>query len=95
MNTEDRNWKTDDMALAAYLMVELKNDPTLQWEMESCYFEFGETDDLLDAVQDFVSGESLIEPRMYNMAFAKLKKAVFNHPDAPNLPAWRRRSATA
>lgn len=88
-------WRTDDMALAAYLMIELRADPTLHWEMESCFFEFEETDDLLDAVHDFVSGESRIEPRTYNMAFAKLKKAVFNHPDAPSSPAWRRRHATA
>jgi len=91
----DDTWRTDDMALSAYLMIELKTDPALRWEMESCYFEFVETDDLLDAVQDFVSGESLIEPRTYNMAFAKLKKAVFSHPDAPNVPAWRRQRDTA
>lgn len=90
-------WRTDDMGLAAYLLLELKVEPTLQWEMESCYFEFVDTDDLLDAVQDFVSGDSRIEPRTYNMAFAKLKKAVFNHPDAPNptSTAWRRQRDTA
>ena len=85
-------WRTDDMALAAYLMIELKAEPNLQWEMESCFFEFDESDDLLDAVQDFVSGDSRIEPRTYNMAFAKLKKAVFSHPQSP---AWRRRQASA
>lgn len=90
-------WRTDDMGLAAYLLLELKVEPTLRWEMESCYFEFVDTDDLLDAVQDFVSGDSRIEPRTYNMAFAKLKKAVFNHPDAPNpaSTAWRRQRDTA
>lgn len=88
-------WRTDDMALAAYLMVSLRVEPDLKWEMESCFFEFEETDDLLDAVQDFVSGDARIEPRTFNMVFGKLKKAVFNHPSAPQSPLWRRQSRTA
>ena len=90
-------WRTDDMALAAYLMIEFDETPKLQWEMETCYFEFdnGDDDVFLDAVRDFLSGKGTVEPRTYNMAFGKLKKAVFNHPDAPTVPAWRRHRATA
>jgi hypothetical protein len=93
---EEDQWRTDDMALAAFLLVEFGEDPFLVWEMSSCYFVFKEPDDVfLEAVQDFFSGKATIEPRKYNMAFAKLKKAVFSHPDAPKSPAWRKQRDTA
>lgn len=95
---EGNSWRTDDMALAAYLMIEFEETPGLHWEMGTCFFAFdnGDEDDVfLDAVRDFVSGKASVEPRKYNMAFAKLKKAAFNHPDAPSVPVRRRHRATA
>lgn len=72
-------WKTDDMALAAYLMFMGDDVKDLEWEMDSCYFCFEETDDLLDHVQDFVSGDALVEPRRFNMIFGQLKKRMFGN----------------
>lgn len=71
------------MALATFLSIQLETDPELEWEMSSCYFSYEETPELLDAVQTFVMGNALVEPREYNMEFAKIKKAVFAHPDCP------------
>lgn len=65
------------MALAAYLCIEGEELKEFQWEMGSCFFMFEETDDLLDAVADFVSGDARVDPRKYNMQFAQIKRRMF------------------
>lgn len=82
-------WNTDDMSLAAFLVLEDQKCIEMKWDMGSCYFVFEECDDLLDLVQDFVSDEATVSPRRYNMTFAALKKEMFN-----NRPTDRSRRRT-
>lgn len=79
----NHEWRTDDMALAAYIALEGGIDPAMHWEMESCYFVFHDGKELEAAVTEFVSGRARVEPRQYNMTFSRLKKAMFNDPHAP------------
>lgn len=72
-----KNWKTDDMGLAAFLTLEGHEVQEMEWELDSCYFVFHETEGLLTLLSKFVSGDACVEPRRYNMNFASLKKKMF------------------
>lgn len=81
--SDTKVWRTDDMALATFLILEGHDVQDIQWELESCYFAFVNNDGLNALVSGFVSGSARVEPRNYNMAFGKLKRAMFSHPEAP------------
>lgn len=77
VSTAEPEWKCDDMALASYLSMEGNEIIKFHWELGSCFFVFTETDDLLDAVNDFVGGYARVDPRKYNMTFAQIKRRMF------------------
>lgn len=92
----DEEWRTDEMACAAFLCHNEVELIRLEWELDSCYFVFPNTDEVQELVVEFIGGNGLVEPREYNMDFAKLKRAMFEHPDAPRGRGRRTpRSATA
>ena len=86
---QQTTWRTDDIALAAYLRYLDYPLEELEWDLNSCFFLFKRTDKLIADVQDFVSDEALVIPRRYSMVFGQLKKAMFE--DHPNPPRRRKR----
>lgn len=76
-------FRTDDLSIAAFLSLTLGVDPTLEWEMASCYFVFEPGEDLNKLVYDYVSGAARVEPGAYNLEHGKIKKAMFSSSDAP------------
>jgi hypothetical protein len=83
-------WRTDDMALATYLIIKQELDPELVWESQSCFFLFPKGESLLKDVTDFVSNNGLVDARTFNMTYARLRKATFEHPDSAKKRRQRR-----
>lgn len=75
-------WRTNDTALAAFLVTCGQEVTDYEWERTSCYFVFTESDDLLDAVEDFIGDNANVNPREYNMALVAIKRAMFDRKPA-------------
>lgn len=74
-------WRTDDLALATYLVVSGNGTIKLELEWDGDiaygYFVFRMSDSLLDDVEDFISGNARVEPREYSRRFGRMKKSVY------------------
>jgi hypothetical protein len=78
-------WETDDMSLAAYLMLALDEEPEYSWDGESCFFIFISTSQLNEEVAKYYGNQAVVNPREYSKEFSRLKRATFRHPDSPKI----------
>lgn len=77
-------WRTDDMSLAAFLMVD-RDDETgeafemlySEWDGKSCFWYFNESPELSAAVADYFGGTALVDPRHHSVTVARLKRDMF------------------
>lgn len=73
----EKFYRTNDMSLATTLTIEGHTAQQVGWIGEDCYWWFLITDDLMDAIAAFDSGESRVEPREYNRTFHKVRKQMY------------------
>jgi hypothetical protein len=71
-------FKTNDMAMATYLKMQGHSVQRVLWTGPTCYWVFRVTDALLDATEDFLGGESRVEPREYSKKFSETKKEFYD-----------------
>lgn len=69
-------WKTNDLACATFLALELKVDPTYEWRGHECYFTFQKGNRLVELFQTYASGDALVEPREFMMRRTNYLKAM-------------------
>lgn len=74
---EVQDWRTKDMALAAYLCTQDFRYNRLGREGGSCYWYFAESEELLEEVDKFLQGDALVEPGAFNNNFARMKREMF------------------
>lgn len=84
-----QKWRTNQTIVAAFMLYSEENFLGVEWDSDECSFVFEKSPSLLKLLAHFVSGESVVEPVKFNAAFGRLKRAMFDHPDAPT----RQRSA--
>lgn len=81
MSEQEQTWKTDSMALAAFLCLEFDIVDVI-WEDSSWrgsfFWHFTDTEDLADAVSDYMGGLASVDPRKYNDAVSRLKRDMFD-----------------
>lgn len=83
-------WRTKDMALAAYLGCLGHEYLRMDLVDESCYWVFQETEGLKDEVSVFLEGKALVEPNKLNSNFAALKRDMFDFGRANGINFGRR-----
>jgi hypothetical protein len=83
-------FRTKDMALAAYLGCIEHKYKRMELDDESCYWVFAETEALADEVMTFLEGGASVEPNQFNSNFAKLKRDMFDFFRANGLSTSRR-----
>lgn len=81
-------WRTDNLALAAWLAMELPID-RMEWEDSTCYWVFTRSDDLEEDVTEFMMGEPMVNAREYNDKLDALKRSIFN--SRPDVSPRRKR----
>lgn len=89
-------WGTNDMALAAYVSICLKRQPSdLHWFEDgkgagTCFFVFADSAVVRQCAKDFGSGKAAVDPRVFTKAYDRMKRRMFqsNKP-----PAQRAKSA--
>ena len=72
-------WRTRDMALAAYLGCIGHEYVRMEHEDDSCYWVFNETADMADEVLTYLEGKGSVEPNAFNSKFAALKRDMFDY----------------
>lgn len=88
--TTTTEWRTKDMALAAYLGCIGHKYVRMELDEESCYWVFNETEDLTDEVFTFLEGKGSVEPNKFNSNFASLKRDMFDFFRANGVSTSRR-----
>jgi len=74
--------KTNDMALVTFLKCTGYTVQGVRLEGSTCYWFFRVSEGLIDAIDDFSSGDALVEPREYNRQFSQTKREMFELQDA-------------
>jgi len=77
MADELEDWKTDDITLAAWLMMHFDLNGT-KWIGRKCYWMFDDTDELADRVSDYVGGFAEGNLKEYNSIIAALKRDMYD-----------------
>ncbi len=74
---DQTEWSTDDLALAAFLVLECE-DWLLRydWDHGSCFVVFKRSELLLDCVTEYVSKDARVEPIQYNLVFARVRNTM-------------------
>lgn len=76
-----QEWRTDDISLAAFLRCD--DHEVVRVELEYVdntsfgYFVFVDCTQLRESISDFISGEALVEPRMFSRTFGQLKSSIY------------------
>ena len=73
MTDEDDDFNTNDMGLAAYLVLLGYRCIGTKWEGKSCYWTFKELPGVTKAIDEWISHSVLVEPRAYNGKYKELK----------------------
>lgn len=74
--------KSNDMALVTFLKCKGYTVQGVKLEGGTCYWFFRVSDGLIDAIDDFSSGDALVEPKEYNRQFSQTKRDMFDLQDA-------------
>ena len=74
-------YRTNEMSLATYLEMRGHALQVIRWESNTCYWVFRVTDAILDDIEDFSSGNALVEPREYNRVFTRVKREFYDSKD--------------
>jgi hypothetical protein len=75
---DTQEFRTDDMALTTWLRMCGHTPQTIRWEGDQCYWIFYCNDSLLYLFDQFQKGESSVEVRAYNRAFASTKREFYD-----------------
>lgn len=84
------DWSTGQTLKAAFLVYQGHPMDEASWEEDECVFWFQDSEGLRHDLKRLMAGRALVEPKRFNQVFGGVRKAMFNHPDAP-----RNRRATA
>jgi len=79
----EKDWRTDDIGLAAYISEMMETDPDVTWEGSKCYFHFERTEQLGKYAVAFATDEAVVNPRSFGLAHNRMKKLMFEHPSSP------------
>ena len=75
-------WSTTNLALVAYLVIQEHDILRTEWVdtfgRNSCSWVFPESADLADDVADFEGGNALVDPKVFNYVFGKLKREMMS-----------------
>lgn len=77
----DEFYRTNNLALAAFLRHQGHAHQGMQWQGETCFWYFDKSDPLLEIVDKFFKGDALVEPRAYNKVFGQIRKELFDSPE--------------
>lgn len=70
-------YKTNQMGLVSFLKLEGHTPQSIRWEEDdTCYWYFDKSDSLLGLVDQFLGGESKVEPREFNRIFGLTRKEL-------------------
>lgn len=71
---KDKEWRTDDMSLAAYLRyVNTEDFLRYEWEGSSCYIIFERSEEIVKQATDFMGGDALVDPVRYLAVRAQVR----------------------
>lgn len=87
-------YRTNSMALVSFLKINDHTPQAIRWEGDSCYWYFDKSNNLMELVEEFMTGEALVEPREYNRVFGLTKRDLeLGEGEAPYWFASHERSA--
>lgn len=72
-------WRTKEMPLVAFLCLSGHNSVNLEYENNSVFWYFTDTDELRDDIDEYLQGEARVEPSAYNNQFARLRGEMFDY----------------
>lgn len=75
--------KTNDMALVTFLKIKGHTVQGTRMEGATCYWFFRMSENLVDCIDEFASGNGRVEPREYNRVFSQTKGEFFHEKDKP------------
>jgi hypothetical protein len=73
----DEFYRTNHMAEAAFLRMRGFATQSKSWQDGTCYWYFDKSDALMEVVDEYLSGKSLVEPKEYNRVFGIVKDELF------------------
>jgi hypothetical protein len=79
--TEPEIWTTDDLALAAFLVMQDHDIIKMEWKPPGdCYFVFLLDDDaaVMNDVVDFTGGLARVDPKEFILVYNRVKSAMLN-----------------
>lgn len=80
---DDELWETNQTIIAAFMIYNGFEVADCLWDGRHCSFLFQKDSRIQELLMEFVSGEARVEPSSFNTSFAKAKRIMYAHPDAP------------
>lgn len=75
---ENGLWRTDDLALATFLALQLDVEKMEWGDDNRCYWFFDKTEELEDYVVEWQFGEPIVNARDYAEKNARMKRQMFD-----------------
>lgn len=69
-------FKTANLALAAYLAMEKMEPVNVAWEDGTCFWHFKESSELQSLVTQFSGGQARVDPRAYSYKITQFRKEM-------------------
>lgn len=83
---EIEEWRTDDLALAAFLRYQDEDDfIQFEWDGSSCFCVFRHSDELVRDAGNFMGGNATVDPVRYNLIYAQVRNDM--RKSRPGIPA--------
>lgn len=71
-------YRTNHMALVAFLRMEGHSSQSMRWEGGTCYWYFDKSDVLLELCDRYHGGTARVEPKEYNRVFGIVREELFD-----------------
>lgn len=76
-NSSVDQFRTNDMAMAAYLRMNGHSTQKIEWSEGTCRWFFLAVPALVEQVNKFLADTALVNPRQYNRSFAETKREFY------------------
>ena len=78
MENSQEQFRTNDMAMVAYLKMKGHSVQRMEWNGKTCWWFFPAISTLLDQVDEFLGDTALVNPRQYNKCLSDTKREFYD-----------------
>ena len=74
---ERPEFETDEIIVAAWLSMNMREMPRFDWEGEHCYFVFDDGPELRELVKEYEVGNTVASVKEYHMTMTNVRNNMF------------------